>query len=214
MVFGWFKKSTPEKTPRQRQEFQDTPVHTPTAEELRHERRGQVLDVVRECMLIAGILSAGYKFKVLEADASHKQFLVLFDLGTMFHCSTERLSDLEGMIQESARHRYDLEIKHCYWRVVPDPHPAHATPPQDPVAEPAPDPRALARAQLDEIFAKDPAGDSREPASEFAPTQFSNSIAKLHSNEHKKGSHLLLTGFEETELANSAFKPSSLKHKS
>lgn len=223
MVFGWFNKSPNKQARDPAKEAPVAPPRTSTDAEIRRENRAQLMDVVRECMITAGILSAGYKFKVLEADNSHHQFLILFDLASVFHSSTERLSDLEIMIQQSARHRYGIEVKTCYWRVVPDllskrtaaaGVTAAAVSPVAPEPAPAqPDPKALARAQLEEMFTHDPAADDAASESGFAPTQFSHSLSRQHGRENKDAHHLLLTGFEETELANSSFKPSSLTHK-
>jgi hypothetical protein len=218
MVFGWFQKSAGDKG-RAKAEFIDTaidpvrksaPTPAQSDEQLLKQQRAQLYDVIRECMIASGILSAGYKFKILSADPSHQQFLVLFDLASVFQSHTEQLCNMEHLIQETALHRYALVIKTCYWRVVPEPeHLRQAA--QQHAAPAEPDPSAQARAQLNELFSPE-SEQEREAESEFAPTQFSNSLAALHANEKPK-SYVLLTGFEDTELANSAFRPSSFKSK-
>jgi hypothetical protein len=217
MVFGWFQKSAEGKG-RAKADFIDTAIEptrkpAPAAavsdEQQLKQQRAQLYDVIRECMIASGILSAGYKFKILAADPTHQQFLVLFDLASVFQSHTEQLCDMERLIQEAALQRYALVVKTCYWRVVPDPDYVRQAASQE-AATPVPDPSAQARAQLDEMFSSDVQQQERE--SEFAPTQFSHSLAALHGNEKTK-SYVLLTGFEDTEIANSSFRPSSLQNK-
>jgi hypothetical protein len=223
MVFGWFKKSAQSKQGRQKAkpEFADTappkaPAPAPVDEEqVLRQHRSQLYETIRECMIASGILSAGYKFKILSADSANEQFLVLFDLASVFQSHTEQLCQMEQLIQTTALNRYDLVVKTCYWRVVPDPLAMKKAAQQQAPEAPQPDPSAQARAQLNELFANDEKLGAREPESEFAPTQFSNSLAPLHGNEKAASSksYVLLTGFEDTEIANSSFKPSSFKDK-
>jgi hypothetical protein len=219
MVFGWFQKSAKGKG-RSKADFIDTalePVQKPAPaaevsdEQLLKQQKAQLYDVIRECMIASGILSAGYKFKILSADQTHQQFLVLFDLASVFQSRTEQLCDMELLIQENALQRYDLVVKTCYWRVVPDPDYVRQAAAQK-ATPPAPDPSVQARAQLEEMFSPESQQHERENESEFAPTQFSHSLAALHGKEKTK-SYVLLTGFEDTEIANSSFRPSSLKDK-
>ncbi|MBP7573686.1 MAG: hypothetical protein KA777_06885, partial [Rhodoferax sp.] len=46
----------------------------------RLERRELLYNVVRECMMRAGVLSASYKFKVLSLDPRGRQYLIMMDL--------------------------------------------------------------------------------------------------------------------------------------
>jgi hypothetical protein len=179
--------------------------------ELLRQQRGCLFEVVRECMIASGVLSSAYKFKVLSADATHQQFMVLFDLSHELHTDTHRLSDMEQLIRVTAQRRYELQIKACFWRIEPAPtHPSTLpasqttpTPTPEPAAE---DTRAQAKAQLAELFANSPDLADARP-SEFAATEFSPDAT---AQQGKTTSYVLLTGYEDTELAQSQFKPTQI----
>lgn len=82
----------------------------------RMARRELLYTVVRESMTRAGVLSAGYKFKVLSLDARGRQFLVMVDLARDHGCQTARLAEIEALIAQGAKSRYDIVVTAVYWR--------------------------------------------------------------------------------------------------
>ena len=83
----------------------------------RMERRELLYIVVRDAMVCAGVLSASYKFKVLSLDPRGLQFLVMMDLAPEFGGETERLSEIETLIAQTAKARYGITVSAVYWRV-------------------------------------------------------------------------------------------------
>lgn len=83
----------------------------------RMARRELLYAVVRENMTKAGVLSASYKFKVLSLDARGRQFLVMVDLSRASGAETDRLAEIEAMIAQSAKTRYDILVSAVYWRM-------------------------------------------------------------------------------------------------
>ena len=83
----------------------------------RLERRELLYAVVRESMVRAGVLSSAYKFKVLSLDPRGRQFMVMVDLAPGPHNDTGRLAEIEAMVAQSAKARYDIAVSAVYWRV-------------------------------------------------------------------------------------------------
>ncbi|MEP6789742.1 MAG: hypothetical protein ABI907_00135 [Ramlibacter sp.] len=83
----------------------------------RMARRELLYTVVRDSMVHAGVLSASYKFKVLSLDARGRQFLVMVDLAREFGSETSRLAEVEAMIAQNAKARYDIVVTAVYWRM-------------------------------------------------------------------------------------------------
>ena len=83
----------------------------------RMERRELLYIVVRDAMVCAGVLSASYKFKVLSLDPRGLQFLVMMDLAPEFGGETERLSEIETLIAQTAKARYGITVSAVYWRI-------------------------------------------------------------------------------------------------
>lgn len=84
---------------------------------IRTERRESLYMVVRDAMVRAGVLSAGYKFKVLSLDQLGQQFVVMIDLAREYGASTARLTEIETLITQSAKSRFDILVTAVYWRV-------------------------------------------------------------------------------------------------
>ena len=82
----------------------------------RMARRELLYAVVREAMMRAGVLSASYKFKVLSLDARGRQFLVMVDLARDNGGETQRLAEIEALIAQAAKSRYDIVVTAVYWR--------------------------------------------------------------------------------------------------
>ncbi len=83
----------------------------------RMERRELLYTVVRDAMVRAGVLSASYKFKVLSLDQRGRQFLVMMDLAREFGGETVRLSEIEALVAQTAKARYDIQVTAVYWRI-------------------------------------------------------------------------------------------------
>jgi hypothetical protein len=101
------KSSTPSLTPEQ----------TATTKNERMERRELLYIVVRDAMVCAGVLSASYKFKVLSLDPRGLQFLVMMDLAPEFGGDTTRLSEIEALVTQTAKARYNIAVTAVYWRI-------------------------------------------------------------------------------------------------
>jgi hypothetical protein len=112
--------------------------HAANRKNERMERRELLYTVVRDAMVRASVLSAGYKFKVLSLDQRGRQFLVMIDLAREYGGETMRLSEIEALIAQTAKTRFDILVTAVYWRIsdhvavgVPGrtaPHPAAAVP--------------------------------------------------------------------------------------
>lgn len=82
----------------------------------RMARRELLYAVVREAMMRAGVLSASYKFKVLSLDSRGRQFLVMVDLARDLGGDAGRLAEIEALIAQAAKSRYDILVSAVYWR--------------------------------------------------------------------------------------------------
>lgn len=91
--------------------------HAANRKNERMVRRELLYTVVRHAMVRAGVLSASYKFKVLSLDQRGRQFLVMMDLAREFGGETVRLSEIEALIAQTAKARYDILVTAVYWRI-------------------------------------------------------------------------------------------------
>jgi hypothetical protein len=82
----------------------------------RNARRELLFQVVRESMVRAGVLSSAFKFKVLALDQRGKTFLVMIDLSAEFAGETDKLSEIEALISQTGKNRFDLIVQAVYWR--------------------------------------------------------------------------------------------------
>lgn len=136
------------------------PEHAANRKNERMERRELLYTVVRDAMVRAGVLSASYKFKVLSLDQRGRQFLVMMDLAREYGGETARLSEIEALIAQTAKTRYDILVTAVYWRIndhvavglpqkgiTPTPVPSAAAP-QGVVRKPVPAPVPAAPAPV------------------------------------------------------------------
>lgn len=93
------------------------PEHAANRKNERMERRELLYTVVRDAMVRAGVLSASYKFKVLSLDQRGRQFLVMMDLAREYGGETVRLSEIEALIAQTAKTRYEILVTAVYWRI-------------------------------------------------------------------------------------------------
>lgn len=196
----------------------------------RLERREVLYAVVREAMVRAGVLSSSYKFKVLSLDQRGRQFLVMVDLAEGAASDTRRLAEIEAMVAQSAKARYDILVSAVYWRAnehVAIGDPAHFTAqkpmisqpaPLEPVSRPAPlvAEQVSRPAELREAPPEPPLRPRFEPLQADEVAAFRRALdagvrgeqALAAANQGKAapapGSYTLLTGFEDTEVAGNA----------
>ena len=185
----------------------------------RHARREQLYVAIREAMTRAGVLSASYKFKVLSLDSRGNEFLVMMDLAKASGGLPEQLGDIEALIVQNARARFEITVPAVYWRMdeavaVGKPGTGSQTAAQTstPLARSAAAVAPLAAQaasstpryepiQADEVVAFKQA---LMAASAQGPGGAVEYAAKTRSGPH---SYTLLTGFEDTEMASSAVSP-------
>jgi hypothetical protein len=195
----------------------------------RLERREVLYAVVREAMVRAGVLSSSYKFKVLSLDQRGRQFLVMVDLAQGAASDTHRLAEIEAMVAQSAKARYDILVSAVYWRAnehVAIGDPAHFTAqkplisqptPLEPNSRPAPLVAEVSRpAELREAPPEPPLRPRFEPLEADEVAAFRKALdagvrgeqALAAANQGKPaqgpGSYTLLTGFEDTVVAGNA----------
>jgi hypothetical protein len=203
----------------------------------RMARRELLYAVVREAMVRSGVLSSGYKFKVLSLDARGRQFLVMVDLAAGYGRETASLAEIEALIAQSAKARHDILVTSVYWRMaehvavgqpgiaapqakapvsrpapleaeVSQPAPLFAAPavsapaPLAPQAAPAKPRSHFEPIQADEVEAFKKALAAGVSASEAMGTGPA-AVARDFDGSAKHGpqSYTLLTGFEDTEMA-------------
>jgi hypothetical protein len=180
----------------------------------RHARREQLYVAIREAMTRAGVLSASYKFKVLSLDSRGNEFLVMMDLAKASGGLPEQLGDIEALIVQNARARFEITVPAVYWRMdeavaVGKPGTGSQTAAQTstPLARGAAAASAASSTpryepiQADEVVAFKQA---LMAASAQGPGGAVEYAAKTRSGPH---SYTLLTGFEDTEMASSAVSP-------
>ncbi|MCE1249747.1 MAG: hypothetical protein LWW82_03365, partial [Comamonadaceae bacterium] len=85
-------------------------------------------------------------FKVLSLDQQGRQFLIMIDLAREYGGDTARLSEIEALVAQTAKARFDILVTAVYWRI--NEHVAVGQPPRSagagstPVAAPHLMPRA------------------------------------------------------------------------
>lgn len=196
----------------------------------RMARRELLYAVVREAMVRAGVLTTRYKFKVLSLDGRGRQFLVMIDLSGDCGIETAQLGEIEAMVAQAAKARHDILVSAVYWRMsehvaVGDPkspavqatsaaatgdsHPAPLDSAPSPLeAQPVTRSR-FEPIQDDEVaaFKKALAAGVQNPAATAAAAvgvahgPGATAVGFDGSVKHGPQSYTLLTGFEDTEIA-------------
>lgn len=164
---------------------------------LRHLRRDQSFLAIREAMTRTGVLSSHYKFKVFSEDQQGNEFVVLISLVTVAGEPVPHFSEMEAMIMETAKARFDIVVSAVYWRLTEVP---AAAKPAGRAPVPQPQPRASSpydTIEADEVRAFQQAllAASAQGQSHTAPPE------KDKDGYRKKRSHL--SDFEDTELTES-----------
>lgn len=101
----------------------------------RNAKRELLFQVVRESMVRVGVLSSAFKFKVLSLDQRGRSFLVMIELSAEFSGEVEKLAEIENMIAQTARHRFDIIVQAVYWRYF---NASSASAMASPISAPAP----------------------------------------------------------------------------
>ncbi len=177
----------------------------------RHARREQLYVAVRESMTRAGVLSASYKFKVLSLDQRGDQFLVMMDVHPSLGHQAEKLSEGEALIVQTAKTLFGILVTSVYWRLdikADQGGLKHAgfevrhSPPTD-GANHAPKKPALPRYEPIQHHEVAAFKQALVTASAQAPA------AVDASGKSRSGlrSYTLITGFEDTEMPESAAAP-------
>ena len=175
-LFRWFSRSPrqdsgPDASASQREQENNT--RPPRSE--RSVRREQLYGMVREAMVRVGILSAGYKFKVLSLDSSGQRFVVMVDLAPAYAADVAQQRNIENLIAELARSRLGVVVHAVYWRVNGQ---IHAAP--TPMPTPAPQqssPSDWAASHAARPVAAAPAGSGFEPIDALEMDAFKQAVA-------------------------------------
>ncbi|MDW5441235.1 hypothetical protein [Polaromonas sp. SM01] len=178
----------------------------------RHAQRELLYTVVRESMIRAGVLSASYKFKVLSLDPRGDQFMVMMDLAQAVGGHTEQLADIEFMIAQSAKARYNIRVTAVYWRM--NELVSVARPVAGAQAHSRPAPLQQAEAAPSVVAGLKPAAALYEPIEADEVAAFKQALAAASAQgtpllasrvmkHNSPRSYTLLTGFEDTEMPES-----------
>jgi hypothetical protein len=191
----------------------------------RMARRELLYLVVREAMVRAGVLTSSYKFKVLSLDARGRQFLVMVDLAQRGRNDMGKLAEIEALIAQSAKYRYDILVTAVYWRsnehvalgeVGKPARGADSAPAplaselvvedsdRAPITEPAtlPDGLRTRPAAIDPLHPSEVEAFRRALSASARGEQALASVPAPRRHEHAEAhSYTLLTGFEDTEMA-------------
>lgn len=116
-LFRWFSRAPRHDGGSQAPRHEDESGARQTLRRERSSRREQLYVIVREAMVRAGILSAGYKFKVLSLDSSGQRFVVMVDLAPAYAADASQQRSIEALIAELARTRMNAGVHAVYWRV-------------------------------------------------------------------------------------------------
>lgn len=177
----------------------------------RTARREQLYAVVRDAMGNAGVLSSGYRFKVLSLDGRGRQFLVMVDLTGAPGGDTAALARIETAMAQAARSRHDIVVKAVYWREAPAAGGARMAPAPSPTATAVPRPTGSAPTATAPRAAPKPTQSEADPLLAEELAAFRQALAtgggdrpraRAFDGAAVQGpqSYTLLTGFEDTEL--------------
>ncbi len=162
-------------------------------------------------MVRAGVLSQSYKFKVLSLDQRGRQFLVMMDLASEFGGETHRLAEIEAMIAQSAKARYEILVTAVYWRIneyvavgVPSsrvPAPASLEAAAAPAATRGSAATPAHAPRYEPIQAEEVAAFKRALAAGVPSSVAAAAAGKAPADKaHGPRSYTLLTGYEDTEM--------------
>ena len=177
----------------------------------RHARREQLYVAVRESMTRAGVLSASYKFKVLSLDQRGDQFLVMMDVHPSLGHQAEKLSEGEVLIVQTAKTLFGILVTSVYWRI-------DTKADQAGLKHAGFEARPASVVECTNPGLKKPAVPRYEPIQHDEVAAFKQALATASaqtpapvdaSGKSRSGlrSYTLITGFEDTEMPESAAAP-------
>ena len=178
-LFRWFSRGSRQDGGTQAPRHEDESGARQTQRRERSARREQLYVIVREAMVRVGILSAGYKFKVLSLDSSGQRFVVMVDLAPAYAADASQQRSIEALIAELARTRMEAGVHAVYWRVngqiqATAPAPNFAAPQGASVAAPVPAQRQVPVAATQPAFA----GRAFEPIDSLEMDAFKQAVAQ------------------------------------
>ena len=77
----------------------------------------QIRLVVSDSMIRVGVLGRSYKFKVLPHEGHGRQVVIMMDLAEPLAGDITRLAEIEALMAQAAKMRYDILITSVYWRM-------------------------------------------------------------------------------------------------
>jgi hypothetical protein len=155
----------------------------------RHARREQLYVGIREAMTRAGVLSASYKFKVLSLDQPGDRFMVMMDLAKGFGGSPGQLTEMEGLIVQNAKARFGITVPAVYWRL------------DEVAAAPVRLPAQAAPTRHEPIDTQEMVAFKQALLAAASVSMAAQDVAT------RSGRRVQLTGFEDTEMPESAALP-------
>jgi hypothetical protein len=182
----------------------------------RHARREQLYVAVREAMTRSGVLAATYRFKVLSLDQLGNEFLVMVDLSMDFQSITSQLGAMEALIVQNAKARFAITVPTVYWRMDMAQASAPGKPlPAEQLKKPPVHvrvgdvPAALTARPVSAAIRHDPLEADEVAAFRLALLNASakapvSALETAAKSRRGVSSYTLLTGFEDTELPESA----------
>ena len=177
-LFRWFSRGSRQDGGTQAPRHEDESGARQTQRRERSARREQLHVIVREAMVRVGILSAGYKFKVLSLDSSGQRFVVMVDLAPAYAADASQQRSIEVLIAELARTRMEAGVHAVYWRgngqIQAAPVPNFAAPLGVPVAASVPAQRQVPVAAAQSAFI----GRAFEPIDSLEMDAFKQAVAQ------------------------------------
>lgn len=125
--FNWFSRKSrrAKHASTQRNRSSPVPVQARHPAKENHDSKGktghpagreQLYEAIREAMTRVGILSASYKFKVLDLDQQDSNYLVMVDLTSTIGDALPAPGEMEALIVQNAMLRYQITVSAVYWR--------------------------------------------------------------------------------------------------
>ncbi len=185
----------------------DTSNRSENRKAKRHLRREQLYIAVRESMTRSGVLAASYKFKVLSLDQRGDEFLVMLDVDQVLGRQPERLAEIEAVIVHTAKARFDILVTSVYARMEPKS-----------TLDTAADSKRSDVGEAAKPPLQKPAVPRFEPIHDDEVAAFRQALVAASANspvlldaagKSRSGlrSYAMLTGFEDTEMPESAAVP-------
>lgn len=123
LLENWFSKKTRDTRPAAgiasaAKVPEDVAVHDAgSRRQKRMALRELLYAIVRQTMVRAGILSAGYSFKVLSLEPQGRAYIIMMDLAPGFALSDARQAEMEKQIAAQAQARHAIRVSAVYWRI-------------------------------------------------------------------------------------------------